>query len=89
MEDFQKILPVTKVKRNLLDILKQMEKEEETIALTRNGEPIGVMMSLSRYEGLLETIEILSDRKIRNALQASKKDFKAGRVLDHDLVWKE
>ena len=27
MEDFQKILPVTKVKRNLLDILKQMGKE--------------------------------------------------------------
>ena len=64
MEDFQKILPVTKVKRNLLEILKQMEQEEETIALTKNGEPIGVMMSLSRYEGLLETIEILSNRKI-------------------------
>jgi prevent-host-death family protein len=89
MEDFQKIMPVTKVKRNLLDILKHMEKEEETIALTRNGEPIGVMMSLSRYEGLLETIEILSDRKIRTVLNASKKDFKAGRVLDHDSAWKE
>ncbi len=89
MEDFQKILPVTKVKRNLLDILKNMEKEEETIALTKNGEPIGVMMSLSRYEGLLETIEVLSDRKIITALQASKKDFKEGRVLDHDSAWKE
>ncbi len=89
MEDFQKILPVTKVKRNLLDILKNMEKEEETIALTKNGEPIGVMMSLSRYEGLLETIEVLSDRKIITALHASKKDFKEGRVLDHDSAWKE
>ena len=89
MEDFQKILPVTKVKRNLLKILKHMEQEEETIALTKNGEPIGVMMSLSRYEGLLETIEILSNRKIVNALTASQKDFKSGRVLDHKSVWKE
>ena len=45
MEDFQQILPVTKVKRNLLDILKHMEEEEATIALTRNGEPVGVMMA--------------------------------------------
>ncbi len=88
MEDFQKILPVTKVKRNLLEILKNMEQEEETIALTKNGEPIGVMMSLARYEGLMETIEILSDRKIVNTLKASQKDFKAGRVLDHETVWK-
>jgi prevent-host-death family protein len=89
MEDFQKILPVTKVKRNLLEILKQMEQEEETIALTKNGEPIGVMMSLSRYEGLLETIEILSNRKIMINLKASQNDFKSGRVLDHESAWKE
>lgn len=42
MEDFQQILPVTKVKRNLLDILKRMQEEELTITLTRNGEPVGV-----------------------------------------------
>jgi prevent-host-death family protein len=89
MEDFQKILPVTKVKRNLLEILKQMEQEEETIALTKNGEPIGVMMSLSRYEGLLETIEILGNKKIVTALKASQNDFRSGRVLDHESAWKE
>ncbi len=89
MDDFQKILPVTKAKRNLLEILKNMELEEETIALTKNGEAVGVMMSLSRYEGLMETIEILSDRKILTALKTSQKDFKAGKVLDHEQVWKE
>ena len=89
MDEFQKIMPVTKAKRNLLEILKNMEQEEETIALTKNGEAVGVIMSLSRYEGLMETIEILSDRKILTALKASQKDFKAGKVLDHEQVWKE
>ena len=37
----RKILPFTKVKRNLLDILKNMEKEEETIALTKMVSPSG------------------------------------------------
>jgi PHD/YefM family antitoxin component YafN of YafNO toxin-antitoxin module len=66
-----------------------MELEEETIALTKNGEPVGVMMSLSRYEGLMETIEILSNRKIGAVLKASQKDFKSGKVLDHEAAWKE
>jgi prevent-host-death family protein len=88
MDDFQKILPVTKAKRNLLEILKNMELEEETIALTKNGEAVGVLMSLSRYEGLIETIEVLSDRKILTTLKTSQKDFKAGKVLDHEEVWK-
>ena len=89
MEDFQQILPVTKVKRNLLDILKRMEEEEATIALTRNGEPVGVMMTLSRYEALLETIDILSDKQILSSLEKSKKDFKAREVFSHKDVWED
>ena len=89
MEDFQEILPVTKVKRELLNILKRIEEEEATIALTRNGVAIGIMMPLSRYEALLETIEILADKKIIRSLQRSKKDFEAGRVLTDDEIWEE
>ena len=89
MEDFQQILPVTKVKRNLLDILKRMEEEEATIALTRNGEPVSVMMPYSRYEALLETIDILSDKQILESLEKSKKDFESGKVFHHEEVWKD
>ena len=89
MEDFQQILPVTKVKRNLLDILKSMEQEEATIALTRNGEPVSVLMPLSRYEALLETIDILSDKQIMRSLEKSEKDFKSGRVFSHEEAWKD
>jgi len=66
-----------------------MEEEDETIAITKNGEPVGVMMCMSRYEALLETIEILGDKEILQSLEESKKDFASGRVFDHDEVWKE
>ena len=89
MEDFQQILPVTKVKRNLLDIVKSMEQEGATIALTRNGEPVSVLMPLSRYEALLETIDILSDKQTMRSLEKSDKDFKSGRVFSHEQVWKD
>ena len=89
MEDFQQILPITKVKRNLLDIVKSMEQEETTIALTRNGEPVSVLMPLSRYEALLETIDILSDKQTMRSLEKSEKDFKVGRVFSDEEVWKD
>jgi len=89
MEDFQEILPVTKVKRNLLNIIKRMEEEETTIAVTKNGEPVTVMMPLSRYEALLETIDILSDKQILRSLKKSKIDFDSKRVFSHDEVWED
>jgi prevent-host-death family protein len=89
MEDFQKIMPVSKAKRDFLDLLKQMEKEGSTIALTRDGEAVGVMMPLSRYEAMQETIEILGDNEIVRALKASQKDFRAGKTVPHEKAWND
>ena len=89
MIESEKILPVTKVKRELLEILKAMEEDYATITLTRNGEPVGIMMTPDRYEALLETIEIMGDKKILQALKASHADFESGRVYSHDEVWKD
>jgi len=89
MIDSQTILPVTKVKRELLEILKAMEEDYATITLTRNGEPVGIMMTPDRYEALLETIEILGDSKIVQELKNSQKDFKSGRIYTHAEVWEE
>ena len=52
MSDILQIMPVTKVKRGLLDIIKTMQEEDATITLTRNGEPVGIMMTPNRYEAL-------------------------------------
>lgn len=89
MEDFQNIMPVTKAKRQLLDILKVMDQEDSTIAFTRNGEPVCVIMTPRRYEALLETIEILADKDARSTLEASAEDFKSDRVYTHREVWDE
>jgi len=89
MTDSQAILPVTKVKRKLLEILKAMEENGTTLTVTRNGEPVGIIMTPDRYEALLESIEILGDNKIVQALKASHKDFKSGKVFTHREVWND
>ncbi len=89
MKDLQEILPVTTVKKNLLEIIKRMEKLDEVVAITRNGVPVSVMMPFDRYEGLLETIEILSDPRTMKVLKQSMKDFERGRTVGHKEVWED
>jgi antitoxin YefM len=86
MDDIQKILPITTVKKNLLEIMKNMGDEDSTVTVTKNGVAVGVMMTPDRYEGLLETIEILSDQSILKALAKSRKDFRSGKVKTHQDV---
>jgi PHD/YefM family antitoxin component YafN of YafNO toxin-antitoxin module len=87
MSDILQIMPVTKVKRGFLDILKTMQEEDSTITLTRNGEAVGVMMTPDRYEALLETIEVLADKEVLAALRSSDKDFQVGKVYSDKAVW--
>jgi len=89
MNDISQIVPVTKVKRSLLDILKTMQEEDSTITVTRNGEAVGVIMTPSRYEAILETIEILADKNVLSALQSSATDFKTGRVYTQKEIWND
>ena len=89
MVESQTILPVTKVKREFLEILKAMEVDYATVTVTRNGKPVGILMTPDRYEALLETIDILGDNNILQALKASHDDFRSGRVHTHDEVWKD
>ena len=87
MDEFQKIIPITRVKKDLLDIVKEMVDEDSTITVTKNGMAVGIMMSPHRYEALLETIEILGNPAILKALAASGKDFETGKVHSHEDVW--
>ena len=48
MVQLDKILPVTHVKKHLLDILKNMSEEYSTITITKNGKPVSIMMTPDR-----------------------------------------
>ena len=89
MDGAQKIIPVTQVKKELLEIVKEMAEEDITVTVTKNGVPVSVLMSADRYESLLETIEILADQSVVKALARSSKEFQAGSVMTHAEAWAE
>ncbi len=83
------ILPVTTVKKNLMKLLKRVQNERDPLIITKDGFAAGVLLSSEEYEGLIETLEILSDQNLIKSLKKSSEDFKAGRTFTHKEVFGE
>jgi antitoxin YefM len=62
---------ISKAKADLLDIIRRLENFDDAVAVTKNGVPAAVILSAEKYEGLLETLDILSDEKTMRSLRTS------------------
>jgi antitoxin YefM len=88
MNEISKYVPITKAKNDLLDLIRQIESVDETVAVTKNGVPAAVMLSMEKYAGLLETLEILSDEATAKSLRASIRQARKGKWLRSDEVFR-
>ena len=85
----QDYIPVTKAKAAFLDIIRKIEGSEDAIAITKNGVPEAVLLSMKKFEGLLETLEILSDEKSMKSIRKSIREAQTGKWVDIDKVFIE
>ena len=67
MEKIDDYIPVTKAKNQILNIIRDIDARDNTVAITKNGLPHAVLMSIDHYNALQETIEVLSDRSMYEA----------------------
>jgi antitoxin YefM len=86
MEQIQEYVPVTQAKTRLLDLVRKLKGSGDAIVITKNGIPEAVLISMEKFEGLLETLEILSDDKIMKALRRSMRDAEKGKWIAEDEV---
>ena len=89
MLTIQDYIPVTKAKTKLLDIIRKIESSDDTVAITKNGVPEAVLLSMNKFEGLVETLEVLSDEKAMKSIRKSIKEAREGKWLDFDEVFGE
>jgi len=70
-------IPLASAKAKLSEVVDRVEREQDRVTITRNGRPVAMIVSLDDIEGLEETLEILSDkrlmRKIRAGIAAAEK----------------
>ena len=89
MQQIQDYIPVTKAKTALLDLIRRLKDTDEAIAITKNGVPEAVLMSMRKFEGLLETLDILSDEKAMSSIRKSIRQAQKGTWVDFDEVFAE
>ena len=87
MREIHHFVPVTKAKNNLLEIIRQVEKEESTVAVTKNGVPTVVILSMGRFTGLLETLELLTDEETMKSLRRSMRQARQGKWVREEEVF--
>ncbi len=75
-----KTVPFTEARARLSDLLDELEARHEHVIITRNGRPAAVLVSADEQEVLEETLEILQDEELLQALHESDEDVKSGRL---------
>jgi antitoxin YefM len=89
LKEIDSFISITEAKNRLLDIIRTIERNDDVIAITKNGLPTAVILSMERFEGILETIDILTDEKAMRSLRKSIKEGDAGRWVSNDSVFKK
>ena len=87
MNEISKYVPITKAKNDFLDLIRQVENVDESVAVTKNGVPTAVILSMEKYTGLLETLEILSDAGTAKSLRTSVRQARKGKWLRTEEVF--
>jgi antitoxin YefM len=78
---------VTEAKNRLLDLVRRLGKGDGVVAITRDGVPAAVLLSMRQFEGLTETLEILSDAKAMASLRRSLRQAARGKWTRHEDVF--
>jgi len=87
VREIDQFVPVTKAKNNLLEIMRQVEKEESTVAVTKNSVPTVAILSMERFTGLLETLELRTDEETMKSLRRSMRQARQGKWVREEEVF--
>jgi prevent-host-death family protein len=81
-----KTVPFTEARAKLSELLDELDERHEHVVITRSGRPVAVLVPADEQEVLEETMEILQDESLLDALRESEEDVRAGRLKTLDEV---
>jgi prevent-host-death family protein len=80
---------LSEAKAKLAALLGEVSELGEHVVITRSGRPTAVLLSVDDYEGLLETLEILADSDLAQAIRHGLEELERGETVGHDELWDE
>jgi prevent-host-death family protein len=81
-------LPLATVKAKLSEVVDRVEREQDRVTITRNGRPVAMIVGMDDIEGLEETLEILSDKRLMRKIRAGVAAVEKGDTIPLEDVKK-
>ncbi len=76
-----KTIPLAEAKKSLSAIVKDVDEKYDRFAITKNGVEKAVILSSDEFEGLLETLDILSHKEEKEAIARAKEQVRKGKTV--------
>jgi prevent-host-death family protein len=76
-----KTMPLAEAKKSLSAIVREVEEKYDRFTITKNGVDKAVILSSEEFDGLLETLDILSCKEERNAISRARKQVSKGKTV--------
>lgn len=83
------ILPISKVKDRLNELVDSAAITHDQITITKNGSPAAVLIGVDQWESIQETLFWLSQHEIRESIAEAEADVTAGRVYNEKQIRSE
>ena len=74
-------IPINDAQTQFIDMISEVHHNNSTIAITKNGVPETIMMSMEQWESIQETMDILADKSALEQLRASIREEQEGRAF--------
>ncbi|MBI2384914.1 MAG: type II toxin-antitoxin system Phd/YefM family antitoxin [Elusimicrobia bacterium] len=81
-----KTITLKALRPGLPQVADSVETKLDRYIVTRRGHPVMMLISPEDYEGLLETIEILSDKAAAKRIRKSWKEGRSGGTVALDAL---
>ena len=79
-------IPIVKARTMLTQLPELLAEENRAVALTRRGKPVLAVIPWELFEFIIETMEIMGDAEMMEALRQGIRDVQEGSIVSLDEV---
>lgn len=83
------ILPISKAKDRLSELVDAASVTHEQVTITKNGSPAAVLVGVDEWESIQETLFWLSQPDVRESLTSARADVTEGDVFTEEQIRSE
>ena len=76
-----KTIPLVEAKKDLSSIIKDVDNKYDRFVITKNGKDKAVIISSDEFEGLIETLDILSRKEEKEAIARAREEVRKKKTV--------